>query len=64
MKIKELLETSSSGSTGSGSIASVASPLGGAYAPVVRRMAAHGQSFFAPIAQDDTKKRKKKLKRG
>lgn len=60
MKIKELLETTSGGSTGAGSIASISSPLGGPMAAVIKRMPP-GQSFFAP--QVPTKKPKKKAKR-
>jgi len=59
MKIKDLLETSSGGSTGAGSIASVSTPLGGPMAKVLKRMPP-GQSFFAP--QVSQKKPKKKVK--
>lgn len=65
MKINELFrknnknkikETTSSGSTGSGNIASVSMPLGG----IIKRMPP-GQSFFYPTAAP--KKAKKRNKR-
>ena len=58
MKIKELLETSSGGSTGAGSIASVSTPLGGPMAAVIKRMP-KGQSFFAPQVVPPKKPKKK-----
>jgi hypothetical protein len=61
----DVLESASSGSTGSGSIATVASGLGGPMADVIRRMPA-GQSFFGggvpQEPQEPQKKKKKKAK--
>lgn len=64
MKIRELLEYASGGSTGSGSVAGVASGVGGPMMPVIRRMAP-GQSFFAPaeFQQEPAKKLRKPRKK-
>lgn len=59
MKIKDLLETASAGASSSGSIASVATPLGGEMASVIKRMPP-GQSFFAPAIDQKPKKKRKK----
>jgi hypothetical protein len=61
-KSADLREMSSAGSTSSGSIASVASGLGGPMMPVIRRMPA-GQSFFGPAGTAPTKTKKKRSKR-
>jgi hypothetical protein len=60
-KSADLRENSSSGSTSSGSIASVASGLGGPMMPVIRRMPA-GQSFFGPAGTVAKKAKKKRSK--
>ena len=61
MKIREILETASSGASSSGSIASVAAPLGGPMAAVIKRMPP-GQSFFGqqPVVVHKTKKKRPK----
>jgi len=61
MKIHELLENASGGSTSSGSVASYASGLGGPLMPVIRRMPA-GQSFFGPAGTAPVKIKKKTRK--
>jgi hypothetical protein len=62
MRIHEILnENGSSGGTTSGSIASVATGLGGPMMPVIRRMPA-GQSFFGPAGTAPKKSRKKRNK--
>jgi hypothetical protein len=53
-----VVETASGGSTGAGSVASVASPMGA----VIRRMPP-GQSFFAPTVVQQRKKTSKKAKK-
>jgi len=64
MKIKELLEYASGGSTSSGSIASIPG-AGGPLMPMIRRMPV-GQSFFGPVGTlppEKPKKRKKNSKK-
>lgn len=61
MKIKDLLETASIGASSSGSIASVATPLGGPMSDVIRRIPP-GQSFFrTELPQKPKKKRRKSV---
>lgn len=61
MKIREILETSSSGATSSGGIASVAMPLSGSASNVIKRIP-NGQSFFGqqPLVVHKTKKKRPK----
>lgn len=64
MKIRELFEYASGGSTGAGGVASVASGIGGPMMPIIRRMDP-GQSFFAPAEfhKEPTKKLRKPRKK-
>lgn len=60
MKIKDILESSSGGSTSSGSIASLPG-AGGPMMPIISRMKP-GESFFAPAQYQKKEKKKKSSK--
>ena len=62
MRIREILETTSSATTSTASVAAVPGGIGGPMMPVIRRMPA-GQSFFGPAAGAPAKPKKKRTKR-